>query len=89
MSVTGGAVDEIQALKREVFQLELGRQDMLQRVYETNSVNAELLRKEQERTQELEAAILVHRQQEPNCRCGFEIVLPSNPPQSDASGESK
>lgn len=26
---------------------------------------------------ELEAAILVHRQQEPNCRCGFELVLPS------------
>lgn len=38
----------------------------------------------QDRIRELEAAILVHRQQEPNCRCGFEIVLPSNPPRSDA-----
>lgn len=39
----------------------------------------------QARIRELEAAILVHRQQEPNCRCGFEIVLPSKAPQSDAS----
>jgi hypothetical protein len=32
MSVPGGAVDQIQALKREVFELEQWRQDMLQRV---------------------------------------------------------
>lgn len=41
-----------------------------------------------DRIHELEAAILVHRQQEPNCRCGFEIVLPSKPPQSDAGGDA-
>lgn len=32
MSVQGGAVDEIQKLKREVFELEQWRQDMLARV---------------------------------------------------------
>jgi hypothetical protein len=31
------------------------------------------------RIRELEEAILVHRREEPKCRCGFEIVLPSKP----------
>jgi hypothetical protein len=41
----------------------------------------------EDRIRELEAAILVHRQQEPNCRCGFELVLPSNT--SDTATEPK
>lgn len=43
------------------------------------------------RVRDLEAAILVHRREEPNCRCGFEIVMPSNPTVSDAvtSGEAE
>lgn len=34
------------------------------------------------RIHDLEEAILVHRREEPNCRCGFEIVMPSKPTQA-------
>jgi hypothetical protein len=44
----------------------------------------DMYRDAMDRIKELEAAILVHRQQEPHCRCGFEIVLPSEKPRADA-----
>lgn len=88
----GGAVDEIQSLKREVFQLEQWRHDMLQRV-DRMRITMEELR----RSKFTVSAILMrypsldyqmqitHTYQTPN---GQVIVIAPLPSQASEGGES-